>query len=35
MNLGIKQGDTVTVSVDGEDEDDTFEAISRFMSENL
>ena len=35
MNLGIKQGDSVTVSVDGEDEDDTFEAISRFMSENL
>ncbi|MDD6692476.1 MAG: HPr family phosphocarrier protein [Lachnospiraceae bacterium] len=35
MGLGIKQGDTVTVSIDGEDEDAAAASIEKFMKENL
>lgn len=35
MGLGIKQGDTVTVSVEGDDEDAAAAAIEKFMSDNL
>ena len=35
MGLGIKKGEEVTVRIDGEDEDAAYEAISKFMQENL
>ncbi len=35
MGLGIKQGDTVTVSVEGDDENAAAEFIEKFMKENL
>ena len=35
MSLGVKCGDTVKVSVSGQDEEEAFEAIQRFFSENL
>ncbi len=35
MGLGEKKGDEVTVRFDGEDEDAAYEAISKFMQENL
>lgn len=35
MGLGIKQGDMVTVKVDGEDEDACAEALSKFFEDNL
>ena len=35
MGMGIKQGDTVTVSVDGADEDAAAAAIEAFFKENL
>ena len=35
MNMGIKQGDTVTVSVEGVDEEEAYNAIYSFFSENL
>ena len=35
MGLGVKKGDEVTVRFDGEDEDAAYEAISKFMQENL
>lgn len=35
MSLGVKCGDTVKVSVSGDDEEAAFEAIQRFFSENL
>lgn len=35
MKLGIKQGDTVTVSVDGEGEDAVAAAIENFFKANL
>ncbi|MGI6108144.1 MAG: HPr family phosphocarrier protein [Lachnospiraceae bacterium] len=35
MGLGVKQNDTVTITVDGADEDAAAEAISKFMSENF
>ncbi len=35
MGLGAKKGDEVTLRFDGEDEDAAYEAISKFMKENL
>lgn len=35
MGLGIKQGDTVTVKVEGADEDAAAAAVESFMKENL
>lgn len=35
MSLGIKQGDTVVVSVDGVDEDTAFNGIKAFFEKNL
>ena len=35
MNMGIKQGDTVTVSVEGVDEEEAYNAIYSFFKENL
>ena len=35
MGLGIKQGDTVTVTVDGGNEDAFVEALEKFLKENL
>ena len=35
MGLGIKQGDTVTVTVEGGDEEARIAAMEKFFSENL
>ena len=35
MGLGIKCGDTVTVTVSGDDEEKAFEAVFGFFKENL
>ena len=35
MGLGIKQGDTVTVTVDGGDEEASCAALSKFFADNL
>ena len=35
MGLGIKQGDTVTVTVDGGNEDASVEALEKFLKEYL
>ena len=35
MGMGVKQNDTVTVKVEGDDEDAAAEAIQKFMTENL
>ena len=35
MDMGVKQGETVTVKVEGEDEDAAAEAIQKFLSENV
>lgn len=35
MSLAIKQGDTVTVKVDGTAEDDAFDAVKKFFETNL
>ena len=35
MSLGIKQGDTVTVTVEGGDEEASAAAMERFFRENL
>lgn len=35
MGLGIKQGDTVTVTVEGDDEEASIAAMEKFFSENL
>ena len=35
MNMGIKQGDTVTVSIEGTDEEEAYNAIYSFFKENL
>lgn len=35
MSLGAKKGDEVTLTFDGADEDAAYEAISKFMQENL
>ena len=35
MGLGVKQGETVTVTVEGENEDAAYEEIKKFFEENL
>ncbi len=35
MGLGVKNGNEVTITFDGEDEEAACEAISKFMQENL
>ena len=35
MGMGVKQGETVTIKVEGEDEDAAAEAIQKFLSENV
>ena len=35
MSLGVKQGDTVTVTAEGNSEDSAIEALQSFFSENL
>ena len=35
MGMGVKQGDTVTVKVEGDDEAAAAEAIQKFLSENV
>ena len=35
MGMGVKQGDEVTVQVEGPDEDAAFEALEKFFQENL
>ena len=35
MNMGIKQGDTVIVSIEGTDEEEAYNAIYSFFKENL
>lgn len=35
MGLGIKQGDEITVKVEGEDEDKVAEQLEAFLKENL
>ena len=35
MIMGVKQGDEVTVQVEGPDEDAAFEALEKFFQENL
>ncbi len=35
MSLGIKKGEAVTITVDGEDENEAFSAIEAFFQENL
>ena len=35
MGMGVKQGDTVTIKVEGDDEDATVADIEKFMTENL
>ena len=35
MGLGVKQGDTVTVQVEGEDEETCAAAIEKFLKENM
>lgn len=35
MGMGIKQGDTVTVKVEGDDEEAAAAAIEKFLSENV
>ena len=35
MGMGVEQGDTVTVKVEGDDEAAAAEAIQKFLSENV
>lgn len=35
MGMGVKQGDTITVKVEGDDEAAAAEAIQKFLSENV
>lgn len=35
MSLGVKKGETVTVTVEGDDEDEAFIEIEKFFKENL
>jgi phosphocarrier protein len=35
MGMGIKQGDTVTIQVEGDDENEAAAAIEKFLSENV
>lgn len=35
MSMGVKQGQTVTITVEGEDEDAAYEAVKTFFESNL
>lgn len=35
MGLGVKKGQEVTITFEGEDEENAYEAVSKFMKENL
>lgn len=35
MGLGVVKGDEITVQIEGEDEEACFEAMEKFMKENL
>ena len=35
MGLGVKKGNEVTLTFDGEDEDAAYDSVSKFMQENL
>lgn len=35
MGLGVKQGDTVTVTINGSDEEEAAKAMEKFFKENL
>ena len=35
MNMGIKNGDTVTVTIEGEDEKEAYKALYSFFEKNL
>ena len=35
VNIGVKKGHEVTFTFDGADEDAAYEAVSKFMQENL
>ena len=35
MSMGVKQGQTVTITVEGEDEDAAYEAVKAFFESNL
>lgn len=35
MGLGVKQGDTVTIKVEGEDEESCAEALEKFLKETF
>lgn len=35
MGLGAKQGDTITVRISGEDEEEAYKAVNDFLNENL
>lgn len=35
MSLGVKKGETVTVTVEGDDEDKAYDEIEAFFKENL
>ncbi len=35
MGLGVKQGETVDFTIEGEDEEAAFDAVKAFMEENL
>ncbi len=35
MSLGVKSGDTITVEISGEDEEEALTAIEAFVNENL
>ena len=35
MNMGIKQGDTVTVAIEGVDEEEAYKALYSFFEKNL
>lgn len=35
MSLGVKQGETITIAAEGEDEDATIEALKAFFEGNL
>ena len=35
MSLGVKNGDTVTISAEGDDEDTAIEALKDFFEKNL
>ncbi len=35
MGMGIKQGETITVAIEGDDEDAAAEAIEKYLKENF